>query len=358
MMNILIVFREDDTDNLFVPILCDAIRKQGIDVRCSLQAFWEPGTTFDLIHFQWPEEVVGWNCGDPSVIDKLKQRIDFLKSHGCRFIYTRHNLCPHYANEVISAAYRLIESCSDTIVHMARCSYDELRERQPGSNHVIIPHHLYEQTYDETLTCAEARRILNIPDNRLVITSFGKFRNLAEIMMVLKAFLRLRQPRKYLLAPRMFPFSKHPKQKNVLKRMASLAGYHILMPLLNRLLGLSAGANEELISNDDLPAYLAAADVVLIQRKQILNSGNVPLAFLFRKVAVGTETGNVGELLRETGNPTFDAESLQSVTQALEQAAVLSRSGKGEQNYVYATEHFSVEKIARMYAEEYRKLIH
>ena len=34
-MKVLIVFREDDTDNLFVPVLCEAIRKQGIDVHCS-----------------------------------------------------------------------------------------------------------------------------------------------------------------------------------------------------------------------------------------------------------------------------------------------------------------------------------
>lgn len=36
----LIVFRENgETDNLFVPILCDAIRMAGIDVRCSTKEF-------------------------------------------------------------------------------------------------------------------------------------------------------------------------------------------------------------------------------------------------------------------------------------------------------------------------------
>ena len=61
----LIVFRENgETDNLFVPILCDAIRMAGIDVRCSQKEFWESDTTYDIIHFQWPEEVVGWICED------------------------------------------------------------------------------------------------------------------------------------------------------------------------------------------------------------------------------------------------------------------------------------------------------
>lgn len=74
----LIVFRENgETDNLFVPILCDAIRMAGINVRYSQKEFWESDTTYDIIHFQWPEELVGWTCKDPDVIRRLKERIDF-----------------------------------------------------------------------------------------------------------------------------------------------------------------------------------------------------------------------------------------------------------------------------------------
>lgn len=63
---------------------------------------------------------------------------------------------------------------------------------------------------------------------------------------------------------------------------------------------LQAGANDELIDNCDLPYYMAASDVIFIQRKDILNSGNVPLAFLYHKVVVGPKVGNIGELLSET----------------------------------------------------------
>ena len=41
----LIVFRENgDAGNLFVPVLCDAIRMTGVDVRCSTKEFWESDT--------------------------------------------------------------------------------------------------------------------------------------------------------------------------------------------------------------------------------------------------------------------------------------------------------------------------
>jgi len=68
----LIVFRENgDTDNLFVPILYDAIRTTGIDVRCSTNEFWNSDTPYDIIHFQWPEEVMEGNCDDPDRICRL-----------------------------------------------------------------------------------------------------------------------------------------------------------------------------------------------------------------------------------------------------------------------------------------------
>ena len=151
----------------------------------------------------------------------------------------------------------------------------------------------------------------------------------------------LRNKRKFLLAPRMFPFAKHPGQRNPLKRLLSLAGYY-LVPALLRLRNIRAGANGELIDNDELPYYIAASDVIFVQRKRILNSGNVPLAFLFRKVVAGPDNGNVGELLRETGNPVFSPDDNAGIVRALEQAGRLAEQGKGEENYRYARQHMNL----------------
>lgn len=357
-MNALIVFREEDADNLFVPILCEGIRQQGIDVNCSLRDFWESDKRYDIIHFQWPEEVVGWNCHEWSAIEKLEQRIKYFRSHGSRFVYTRHNICPHYnSNEVIRAAYEIIESCSDVIVHMGHFSRDEFRDKRPKAHHTIIPHHIYEHAYIENISREEARRKLNIPADRFVITSFGKFRDKEEIELVVRAYRQFKCKQKFLLAPRMFPFSKHPGHKSWLKRLASMAGYHVFIPVINRWWNMKTGANDELISNDDLPYYISASDVVFIQRKKILNSGNVPLALLFHKVVVGPQTGNVGELLRETGNPTFDADHTQSVVNALQKAAQLCNENRGEQNYQYAIANLGVARIGNAYAQVYRQAI-
>ncbi len=188
----------------------------------------------------------------------------------------------------------------------------------------------------------------------MIITAFGKFRNREEIRMVLDAFSALRNKRKFLLAPRMFPFAKHPGQRNPLKRLLSLAGYY-LVPALLRLRNIRAGANGELIDNDELPYYITASDVIFVQRKRILNSGNVPLAFLFRKVVAGPDNGNVGELLRETGNPVFSPDDNAGIVRALEQAGRLAEQGKGEENYRYARQHMNLEVVANAYIDAYGK---
>ncbi len=91
---------------------------------------------------------------------------------------------------------------------------------------------------------------------------------------------------------------------------------------------LRAGANDELIDNCDLPYYMAASNVIFIQRKGQLNSVNIPLAFLFHKVVIGPDSGNIGELLRNTGNPVFRSDKKQDIIRALKEARHLSARGK------------------------------
>ena len=165
------------------------------------------------------------------------------------------------------------------------------------------------------------------------------------------------EKQKLLLAPRLYPFSRHNHYGgNFLKRWASKTGYYLLMSLLNRVMKLRAGANDELIDNCDLPYYMAASDVIFIQRKDILNSASIPLAFLFHKVVIGPNIGNIGEILQDTGNPVFHPDNKFDIIRALEAARQLSARRKGEDNYAYAIENMNSGKIGKEYAELYRNL--
>lgn len=115
--------------------------------------------------------------------------------------------------------------------------------------------------------------------------------------------------------------------------------------------------SEELVSHKDLPYYIAASDVIFIQRKKILNSGNIPLAFLFKKIVIGPDIGNVGEILRETKNPTFCPCDPYSIVKALNMAQSLMKDNKGYENYSYAKQNMGLKKVANDYINIYNSLI-
>jgi glycosyltransferase involved in cell wall biosynthesis len=90
---------------------------------------------------------------------------------------------------------------------------------------------------------------------------------------------------------------------------------------------------------------------------KVLNSGLLPLAFTFGKVVVGPDLGNVGEILKQCGNPVFDPKNYRSASVALMQGIELSKEGKGEENYLYAKENWSQEATQEKYEKLFEELI-
>ena len=111
----------------------------------------------------------------------------------------------------------------------------------------------------------------------------------------------------------------------------------------------------DVIPDDLMQCYFCAADVVLIQRLDILNSGNLPMAFAAGKVVVGPNVGNVGQILCETDNFTFDIEHIESAISALQSA--LEAILKGEENKEYAARHWASDIIATKLMKCYQKAI-
>jgi hypothetical protein len=105
------------------------------------------------------------------------------------------------------------------------------------------------------------------------------------------------------------------------------------------------------VEESDAQHYLNAADVLFIPRFHVLNSGNVTLGMTFGRVVVGPDSWDVGELLRETGNPVFDPDRPETAARALDEAFRLARAGIiGTRNKELALSEWSVEQCAAKYA--------
>jgi hypothetical protein len=206
----------------------------------------------------------------------------------------------------------------------------------------VIPHHIYDDVYSFSITREEARNRLNIPENERIVLSFGKFRNERERDFVLEMQQTLGRSVLFLM-PGFYRETLHTwNPKKLITRL-----YHTIR---YKLKGISFC--NEAIPDDLMQCYFCAADVVLIQRLDILNSGNLPMAFHAGKVVVGPNVGNVGPILRETGNFTFDPHDMRSAVSALQNA--LEANSKGEENKIYATEHWLSEHIAALLLEYYQ----
>lgn len=357
-MKILIVYTASgNSDNPFVRLLSDGIRACGYEVVCSVEEFRSSAASYDIVHFQWPEEFFRWKNPAPADIEILEQQFLTLKSKGIPLIYTRHNTLPHHGNALVAKAYGLVEKYADAIVHLGEYSRREFMAAHPDSEQlqVVIPHHIYEGLYDMDITRDAGRRALGIPADRLVVLAFGAFRHAEERRLVWGAFRRLHYPAKFLLAPRLWPYTLHGSRFKGVKRFAGRVLY-AAAHTAEGFFDSRITSAEPLIPDELLPCYLAAADVVFIQRTDILNSGNVPLALSFGRVVTGPDRGNIGGLLAETGNPVFDPADPRSVDIALERAARLAATDQGARNRAYAQEHFGIARIAAMYGGLYERL--
>ena len=245
---------------------------------------------------------------------------------------------------------------ADAVVHLGNYSRREFLAAYPASQqlHAVIPHHIYEGLY-APIDRGEARRKLGIPADAFVMLAFGAFRHASERKLVWRAFRRLPLAGKFLLAPRLWPYTLNGSYHRGVKRLAVKTLYHAAHAAENRF-RMRITSAEGLIPDADLPAYFTAADVVFIQRTDILNSGNVPQAFAFGRVVAGPDSGNIGEMLAATGNPVFDPADPASVDRALAEAARLADAGHGGENLEYAREHLRLPQIAAAYGRIYQRL--
>ena len=341
--------------NHFVPSLANALQKQGCEVVYGLERLWTDDVfDCDIVHFQWPEFVFGNQKKEFSDNDItcMNHRLMQLKGKGIRIIVQVHNLKPHTRNDNnILRLYELLYLQADIIVHMGVYSRELLQPQYPNAQHVVIPHHIYDDVYSFNIPQEEARQRLHLPTDKKIILSFGKFRNNEERNFVLSIkdsslFLDSLEPRRsfnerstlhssLFLMPGFYRETLHTwNPKKLAIRLYNTCKY--------KLKGIKFC--NDVIPDDLMQYYFCAADVVLIQRLDILNSGNLPMAFHAGKVVVGPDVGNVGEILRETGNFTFDPHDMRSAVSSLQKA--LMEPTKGKENRIYATEHWASGLIA------------
>jgi hypothetical protein len=356
-LKILFAFNHDL--NPYVDVLLESIRAAGCPVDSGTDKFWKADLfDYDVVHIQWPETLFDWRVPSAIELEFLRRRLEEIKKRAT-LIFTHHNEVSHHANEnnevILRELYGLLESSCDIMVHLGETSCSEYAARPELSEkrHVVLPIPVYDKLYapHAGLRPMEARQRLGLTAGSNIVLAFGNFRYPNEKRLVANAILNRKDRRVLLLAPKWHKAREYAFTP--LHPMLTLRSVKNMLWARRNNMILEA---KKIISDEEVAYYFAAADVVFIQRMDELNSGNIPMAFLFKKVVLGPDCGNIGEWIRAAGNVTFDAGNPASVSDALLKALQLSDTGLGEANYHFAMENWSSKQVGEAHAALYRSL--
>lgn len=318
----------------------------------SVDLFWTTAEHFDVVHIQWAEALSFNQPSDQDLMERIKQRFLYFKSRGTRIVITRHNEKPHDVLRVNMEVFEYIHKKADAVVHLGKFSLEQFKAGNPdGQLNVVIAHPNYLSTPNQ-ISRKRSRTTLGFNNTDYVFLCFGSLRNKFEEMQILKAFSMLNLPNKKLLITKSsLCKGKVSFRTSPLKRLR----YEYNKQRL-KIEGVILDENN-FIAEDDMQFLFNASDSVICPRLMTLNSGVIFLAFSFGKIVIGPNYGNIGEILKETGNPIFVPGDVESVHNAMIDAFNLKDTNLAEMNLKYAREKCDPTDIANNHLKLYEQIL-
>lgn len=336
--------------NPYISTLIDEMKQQdsNLNISWGRDLFWsDAANSFDIIHIMWPQFLIEQNT-----IDQFRTKLIELKKRNIKIVCTCHNLRPHYSSaDDLTASYSVAYGLSDLIFHLGKYSFDLFKEQYPEVNQVLIDHHVYDQIYNKAYSLPDARMKLGLRQEGRYILCFGMFRSEEERNFIGSISKELNDGNIKIIAPSFFIV---PRSKNLIKWFLSSLKYFKYKRRYPNIIMQTSFVKEK-----DLPYYFCAADLVLIQRLHILNSGNVAMAFFFGKPVLGANTGNVGPFLQDHENYVFEVQEAENIADKIRK--ILKNEEKmlmiGEKNKQIVISKLSTKITARKMIDSYKKIL-
>jgi glycosyltransferase involved in cell wall biosynthesis len=297
----------------------------GWDVVAGAYNFDLRAARFDLVHFQWPEELCVWK---PPTEARLGQVIDGLLwwARQGPTIATANNYYPHghEGHPLFRRLYNAFYRHCNFVIHYSEASRELARREFPDAGHerhvVVGPFN-----YDDLLAVQKARgscrRELGLSEQDFVVLVFGALRSREEVKLVTRAFRLCKDPRKRLLMAGRY----HPSGGKVRRRLREWGWKSWLWRT-------GAVTATGYIPDEELYRYLDSADVVIVPRLDDLTSGIPMLAMTFGRMVIAPAHGAFPEYLAGTDNLLYRSGDAADLAAALSKAAGLDREAVGKRN--------------------------
>ena len=268
---------------------------------------------WDIILIHWPEHLPFIKT-DKLIFEKFQlDRIQYFTKRS-KFISIYHNYRPHRYFNKYETLYREIYTNSNAIIHFSNYSINYIKKiyKIKNSSHYVIPHGNYSNNIKPiNKNLAKKRLKLSIKKNTVIC--IGATRNISDYFLIL-SFMKIFLNNKFNFIYagdlhnwiyKLFPW----KLGNLIRKIA------VFFSKINKKFNSrkkSLLLINKTVDDDELDILCSASDIMLIAKQSTLNSGNIALGYSFSNIVLGPDTGNIGEILRSTNNPTYKLGKLDS----------------------------------------------
>lgn len=200
----------------------------------------------------------------------------------CQLVWTPHNIVPHdpkyvkihkFCRNFFAHNMKWIRLFSDLSIEAATCEL-----KCDINKFKVIPEGSYVGYYPDKIDRSEARKLLSIDNDKLVLLYTGLIKPYKGITELITYFKKMFSDNTILIIAGSIMDTGYG---NTIKGMISEN-----IVLIDRF-----------IDNDELQIYFNAADIVTLPFKQIENSGSVILAMSFKKAVIAPAMGVLEERL-------------------------------------------------------------
>jgi len=238
-------------------------------------------------------------------------RLSILRVLGVKIVWTAHNLIPHeskyHKGDWLVA--KLVTTLAQSIIVHGETARKEVistfRLKNPDKT-LVIPHGNYIGQYPNKINRTMARKILGIPDSKIVMLFLGGIRSYKGVLELIKDFklLNLEYEDAYLM----------------------IAG-RAINDEVNDIINKEIEGHENIrykpgfVPAEDIQVYMNACEVCVFPYKEILTSGAVILAMSFGRACIAPKVGDICDTLDARGAFLYEPENECGLVAAMRRAA-------------------------------------
>lgn len=290
--------------------------------------FWNTINKWDIIHFQWPEALFGWNEPTYKKLALADAKMIEHKKYS-KIVTTIHNHSPHPKFSLMGEnVFDLVYRNTDVFIHLGKTSMNDFIIKYKHCNwfnnnsHYVIDHgdYAYYKKIEQDYTLVNEYKL---KDSKIILV-FGALRTPEEEALARLAFeiadingLRLLfagMPTKSAIPAEILSGKYDKKKKNIVR-------LHKRIP------------------EEQVGPLIESANIMFLPRIGRLNSGTIPLAYTYGIPVIAPNEGVIKDMVLNGGGYLYEPNNIKSAADAILKA--------------FNASYDEVAKLRRM-AESYR----